>query len=236
MGTARAQHCLLWLAMRILVVEDDDRVARGLVTALRSASFDVQRVATAERALTAPAADVVLLDLGLPDADGIDLLRRLRQRPQTAIIAVTARSEERDRVRGLRAGADDYVVKPFGVAELLARIDAVLRRTRTARAEPEPENPPLRVGDLVIDVDSREAGLGGEPLQLTRKEFDLLCLLVSRSPNVVARDQILDQVWGAAWEASSRTLDTHIASLRNKVGGAVHIRTVRGVGYVLDGG
>ncbi|MGW9556268.1 response regulator transcription factor [Nocardiopsis sp. NPDC055551] len=222
--------------MRILVVEDDDRVARGLVTALRSASFDVQRVATAERALTAPAADVVLLDLGLPDADGIDLLRRLRRRPQTAIIAVTARSEERDRVRGLRAGADDYVVKPFGVAELLARIDAVLRRTRSARAEPEPENPPLRVGDLVIDVDSREAELGGEPLQLTRKEFDLLRLLVARAPNVVARDQILDQVWGAAWEASSRTLDTHIASLRNKVGDAVHIRTVRGVGYVLDGG
>ncbi|MEU3308365.1 response regulator transcription factor [Nocardiopsis sp. NPDC006832] len=221
--------------MRILVVEDDDRVARGLVTALRSASFDVQRVATAERALTAPAADVVLLDLGLPDADGIDLLRRLRRRPQTAIIAVTARSEERDRVRGLRAGADDYVVKPFGVAELLARIDAVLRRTRSARAEPEPENPPLRVGDLVIDVDSREAELGGEPLQLTRKEFDLLRLLVARAPNVVARDQILDQVWGAAWEASSRTLDTHIASLRNKVGDAVHIRTVRGVGYVLDG-
>ncbi|WP_067607438.1 response regulator transcription factor [Nocardiopsis listeri] len=222
--------------MRILVVEDDDRVARGLVTALRSASFDVQRVATAERALTAPAADVVLLDLGLPDADGIDLLRRLRERPQTAIIAVTARSEERDRVRGLRAGADDYVVKPFGVAELLARIDAVLRRTRSARAEPEPENPPLRAGDLIIDVDSRGAELGGEPLQLTRKEFDLLRLLVSRAPNVVARDQILDQVWGAAWEASSRTLDTHIASLRNKVGDAVHIRTVRGVGYVLDGG
>ena len=222
--------------MRILVVEDDDRVARGLVTALRSASFDVQRVATAERALTAPPADVVLLDLGLPDADGIDLLRRLRRRPQTAIIAVTARSEERDRVRGLRAGADDYVVKPFGVAELLARIEAVLRRTRSARAEPEPENPPLRTGDLVIDVDSREAELGGEPLQLTRKEFDLLRLLISRAPNVVARDQILDQVWGAAWEASSRTLDTHIASLRGKLGDAVHIRTVRGVGYVLDGG
>lgn len=222
--------------MRILVVEDDDRVARGLVTALRSASFDVQRVATAERALTAPPADVVLLDLGLPDADGIDLLRRLRRRPQTAIIAVTARSEERDRVRGLRAGADDYVVKPFGVAELLARIEAVLRRTRSARAEPEPENPPLRTGDLVIDVDSREAELGGEPLQLTRKEFDLLRLLISRAPNVVGRDQILDQVWGAAWEASSRTLDTHIASLRGKLGDAVHIRTVRGVGYVLDGG
>ncbi|WP_017542695.1 response regulator transcription factor [Nocardiopsis prasina] len=220
--------------MRILVVEDDDRVARGLVTALRAASFDVQRVATAERALSAPSADVVLLDLGLPDADGIDLLRRLRERPQTAIIAVTARGEERDRVRGLRAGADDYVVKPFGVAELLARIDAVLRRTRTARAEPERVDPPLRVGELTLDANLREAHMGAEPLPLTRKEFDLLRLLVERSPRVVARDQILDQVWGAAWEASSRTLDTHIASLRAKIGATPRIRTVRGVGYMLD--
>jgi DNA-binding response OmpR family regulator len=222
------------LDMRILVVEDDDRVARGLVTALRTASFDVQRVATAERALSAPPADVVLLDLGLPDADGIDLLRKLRVRPQTAIIAVTARSEERDRVRGLRAGADDYVVKPFGVAELLARIDAVLRRTRAARAEAADEEPTLRVGGLTVDPGSRVARVDGVELQLTRKEFDLLALLASRSPSVVARDQILDQVWGTAWEASSRTLDTHIGSLRAKLGDAVQIRTVRGVGYLLD--
>ncbi|MCK9871510.1 response regulator transcription factor [Nocardiopsis dassonvillei] len=222
------------LDMRILVVEDDDRVARGLVTALRAASFDVQRVATAERALTAPPADVVLLDLGLPDADGIDLLRKLRDRPQTAIIAVTARSEERDRVRGLRAGADDYVVKPFGVAELLARIDAVLRRTRAARAEVAEEEPEVRVGELTVDPGSRAASVGGAELQLTRKEFDLLALLASRSPSVVARDQILDQVWGTAWETSSRTLDTHIGSLRVKLGRAVRIRTVRGVGYLLD--
>lgn len=223
------------LLMRILVVEDDDRVARGLVTALRSASFDVQRVATAERALNAPPADVVLLDLGLPDADGIDLLRRLRNRPRTAIIAVTARGEERDRVRGLRAGADDYVVKPFGVAELLARVDAVLRRTRPARAEPEEAEPPVRVGEVVVHPDSREATVAGDPVRLTRKEFDLLVLLAGRSPSVVARDQILDQVWGTAWEASSRTLDTHVASLRGKLGDSVRIRTLRGVGYVLDG-
>jgi len=222
------------LDMRILVVEDDDRVARGLVTALRAASFDVQRVATAERALSAPPADVVLLDLGLPDADGIDLLRKLRDRPQTAIIAVTARSEERDRVRGLRAGADDYVVKPFGVAELLARIDAVLRRTRAARAEVAEEEPAVRIGELTVDPGSRSASVGGAELQLTRKEFDLLALLASRSPSVVARDQILDQVWGTAWETSSRTLDTHIGSLRAKLGRAVQIRTVRGVGYLLD--
>ncbi|MFI6578333.1 response regulator transcription factor [Nocardiopsis sp. NPDC050513] len=220
--------------MRILVVEDDDRVARGLVTALRSASFDVHRVATAERALSAPPADVVLLDLGLPDADGIDLLRRLRERPQTAIIAVTARGEERERVRGLRAGADDYVVKPFGVAELLARIDAVLRRTRVARGEASDTEPAVGVGPLTLDPGTREARMGDRELNLTRKEFDLLALLASRSPSVVARDQILDQVWGASWEASSRTLDTHIASLRAKLGSAVRIRTVRGVGYLLD--
>ncbi|TDQ54949.1 response regulator transcription factor [Actinorugispora endophytica] len=218
--------------MRILVVEDDDRVARGLVTALRNASYEVNRVATAEAALRAPAADVVLLDLGLPDADGIDLLRRLRERPAVAIIAVTARAEERERVRGLRSGADDYVVKPFGIAELLARIDAVLRRTRTARAGAGPE-PALRVGPLTVDVEAREARLDEAALPLTRKEFDLLALLAGRAPAVVSRDSILDQVWGASWESSSRTLDTHIAALRGKLGSAVRIQTTRGVGYRL---
>ncbi|ASU82102.1 DNA-binding response regulator [Nocardiopsis gilva YIM 90087] len=218
--------------MRILVVEDDDRVARGLVTALRNASYEVTRVATAEAVMRAPAADVVLLDLGLPDADGIDVLRRLRERPQTAIIAVTARAEERERVRGLRSGADDYVVKPFGIAELLARIDAVLRRTRTARASHDDE-PPLRLGSLTLDMGAREADLAGASLALTRKEFDLLALLTSRSPAVVSRDLILDQVWGSAWESSSRTLDTHIAALRGKLHDTVRIRTVRGVGYRL---
>ncbi|GAA1112815.1 response regulator transcription factor [Nocardiopsis composta] len=219
--------------MRILVVEDDDRVARGLVTALRNARYEVERAATAQRALGAAPADVVLLDLGLPDADGFEVLRRLRDRPHTAVIAVTARAEERERVRGLRAGADDYVVKPFGIAELLARIEAVLRRTRTARAE-APAEPRLEIGPLSLDPGLREALLGGEPVQLTRKEFDLLALLAARAPEVVARDAILDQVWGASWESSSRTLDTHIASLRGKLRDPVRIRTVRGVGYRLS--
>ncbi|GAA3728454.1 DNA-binding response OmpR family regulator [Spinactinospora alkalitolerans] len=222
--------------MRILVVEDDDRVARGLVTALRNASYDVHRVSTAAAALRAPAVDVVLLDLGLPDADGIDVLRRLRERPETAVIAVTARAEERERVRGLRSGADDYVVKPFGIAELLARIDAVLRRTRAARADAGRDDPPLRVGPLTVDVNAREAVLDGAPLSLTRKEFDLLALLAARAPAVVSREAILDQVWGATWESSSRTLDTHIAALRGKLGAAAPIRTARGVGYRLSAG
>ncbi|MFC3998372.1 response regulator transcription factor [Nocardiopsis sediminis] len=219
--------------MRILVVEDDDRVARGLVTALRNASFDVNRVNSAADALRAPEPDVVLLDLGLPDADGIDLLRRLRERSETAIIAVTARAEERERVRGLRAGADDYVVKPFGIAELLARIDAVLRRTRAARSAAERSEPPLTLGPLRMDLNSREAEVDGVPLSLTRKEFDLLALLAQRAPAVVGRDVILDQVWGVGWEASSRTLDTHIAALRGKLGGDLRIHTARGVGYRL---
>ncbi|GGN15219.1 DNA-binding response regulator [Lentzea pudingi] len=218
--------------MRVLVVEDDDRVARGLLTALRHAGYEVHRVATAADALRAAPADVVLLDLGLPDGDGLDVLRELRHRPGTAVITVTARGEERERVLGLRAGADDYVVKPFGTSELLARIEAVLRRTRAHRAEPEAEGP-LQIGPLRITASTRAATLDGEPLSLTRKEFDLLALLAARKGEVVSRDFIVDQVWQAHWEAPSRTLDTHIAALRSKLGGHVRIETVRGVGYRL---
>ncbi|SER10102.1 response regulator transcription factor [Lentzea albida] len=218
--------------MRVLVVEDDDRVARGLLTALRHAGYEVHRVATAADALRAAPADVVLLDLGLPDGDGLDVLRELRHRPGTAVITVTARGEERERVLGLRAGADDYVVKPFGTSELLARIEAVLRRTRAHRAEPESEAP-VEVGPLHILTSTRVVTLAGEPLSLTRKEFDLLALLATRRGEVVSRDFIVDQVWQAHWEAPSRTLDTHIAALRGKLGDRVKIETVRGVGYRL---
>ncbi|AUS80298.1 DNA-binding response regulator [Actinoalloteichus sp. AHMU CJ021] len=221
--------------MRILLVEDDDRVAGGLTVALRHAGYEVNRVGTAAAALAAPESDVVLLDLGLPDGDGIDVLRRLRERPGVAVIAVTARGEERDRVRGLRTGADDYVVKPFGTAELLARIEAVLRRTRAARAHSAPAAP-LRAGDLVLDPATRVASTPTGPLPLTRKEFDLLALLVAQAGAVVSRVHILDQVWQAAWETSSRTLDTHIASLRAKLGDAARIDTVRGIGYRLSPG
>ncbi|MEV6606449.1 MULTISPECIES: response regulator transcription factor [unclassified Kutzneria] len=220
--------------MRILVVEDDDRVARGLMTALRHAGYDVHRVATVADALSAPPADVVLLDMGLPDGDGIEVLRRLRRDSGTAVIAVTARGEERDRVLGLRTGADDYVVKPFGTAELLARIEAVLRRTRTARAEVV-DAELVRVGPLTLDVATRAVSVGGRELALTRKEFDLLSLLAARPGQVVSRDLIMDQVWQASWEAPTRTLDTHVAALRGKLGGRVRIETVRGVGYRLVG-
>jgi DNA-binding response OmpR family regulator len=219
--------------MRVTVIEDDDRVARGLVTVLAQAGFEVHRIATAAEAARAAPSDVVLVDLGLPDGDGLDLIRRLRDRPETAVIAVTARSEEHERVRGLRAGADDYIVKPFGVPELLARIDAVLRRTRPARALSNPDEP-LVVGPIRIGVGTREVSVDGTPVPLTRKEFALLLLLARRAPNVVSRDVILDQIWGATWESSSRTLDTHIAALRHKLGPDVVIRTIHGVGYRLQ--
>ncbi|WNV89649.1 response regulator transcription factor [Umezawaea sp. Da 62-37] len=216
--------------MRILVVEDDDRVARGLLTALRHAGYEVHRVGTAAAALAAPPADVVLLDLGLPDGDGLDVLRELRRRQAVAVITVTARGEERERVLGLRAGADDYVVKPFGTAELLARIEAVLRRTRTARASNESSRS-MALGPLVLDASTRTVTLRDVPMSLTRKEFDLLALLVGRAGAVVSRDLIVDQVWQSHWEAPSRTLDTHIAALRGKLGDGVRIETIRGVGY-----
>jgi DNA-binding response OmpR family regulator len=226
-------------------VEDDDRVARGLATALRRHGYDVRRAATAADALLAAESpdpvDLVLLDLGLPDADGLEVCRRLRRRDRVAVIAVTARSEERDRIVGLRSGADDYVVKPFGIGELLARIEAVTRRTRPARASADDE-PIRRVGPLTVDLAARAATLGGQPLTLTRKEFDLLAALAARPNLVCTRDHLLDQVWQASWEAPSRTLDVHVAALRAKLdtagdpgdaGGRVVIETVRGVGYRL---
>ncbi|MDA0633326.1 response regulator transcription factor [Nonomuraea sp. MCN248] len=218
--------------MRITIIEDDDRVARGLVTVLAQAGFEVHRLATAAEAVRAAPSDVVLVDLGLPDGDGLDVIRKLRDRPETAVIAVTARSEEHERVRGLRAGADDYIVKPFGIPELLARIDAVLRRTRVARALTLRDEPVL-AGPIRICTATREVTVDDTPVTLTRKEYELLLLLARRAPDVVSRDVILDQIWGATWESSSRTLDTHIAALRQKIGPAAVIRTVHGVGYRL---
>ena len=220
--------------MRILVVEDDHRVARGLVTALTRAGFDVSRVVTASDALAAPPADIVLLDLGLPDGDGLAVCRELRRRRSCGVIMLTARGEPRDRVRGLRSGADDYVVKPFGMEELLARIDAVARRTRPDRGRPTLLGV-VRAGTLSLDLDARQAAAGDRALGLTPKEFDLLHLLVAHADRVCSRGMIVDQVWEAAYETPSRTLDVHIAALRTKLGSPppVRIETLRGVGYRL---
>jgi DNA-binding response OmpR family regulator len=222
------------MPVRILVVEDDHRVARGLTTALTRAGFAVSRVMTAHDALAAPPADIVLLDLGLPDDDGLRVCRELRRRHSCGVIMVTARGEPRDRVLGLRTGADDYVVKPFGMEELLARIDAVARRTRPDRGHPEPLGS-LTAGTLRLDLDARTAAVGDRELALTPKEFDLLRLLVQHRDRVCSRRMIVDLVWQSSYETPSRTLDVHVAALRTKLGEQppVEIQTLRGVGYRL---
>jgi len=204
------------------------------MTALTRAGFDASRVITAHDALAAPPADIVLLDLGLPDGDGLRVCRDLRRRHACGVIMLTARGEPRDRVIGLRTGADDYVVKPFGMAELLARIDAVARRTRPDRSRPATLGV-VRAGALTLDLDARQAAAGDRVLGLTPKEFDLLHLLVAHVDRVCSRGMIVDQVWEAAYETPSRTLDVHIAALRTKLGSPppVRIQTLRGVGYRL---
>jgi DNA-binding response OmpR family regulator len=171
---------------------------------------------------------VVLLDLGLPDVDGFELCRTLRARSGVPIIVVTARGEEVDRVVGLELGADDYVVKPFGFRELVARIRAVVRR---AAGRPGGGMPAL--GPLLVDRRTRRAAVDGRPLTLTPKEFDLLALLADDPGAVCSRQQILDEVWDPHWYGPTKTLDVHIASLRRKLGRPELIETVRGVGYRL---
>lgn len=215
--------------MRVLVVEDSPRVARGLQTALRMRGYQVLHAATAAEALSAPPVDLVLLDLGLPDRDGIEVCGELRRRGDVAIIVVTARGLERERVTGLRAGADDYIVKPFGVAELQARIEAVMRRAARA-SQPRP---PVTLGSLTIDVDTHRVDVDGREVALTRKEFDLLAALTRRPGAVVTRDQLLAEVWHTTWAGNPHTLEVHVGSLRAKLGDPQVVQTVRGVGYRL---
>lgn len=222
--------------MRALIVENDDKVARALGRTLRAEGYDIERVRGVQDALRAIAAGefvIALVDLGLDDGDGVEVIRSLRDHASTGVIAVTARGEEAHRVRGLRAGADDYLVKPFGVAELLARIEAVTRRLRVVQTVPAAQGT-ITHGGLAIDRDRHEVAWCGEPLRLTRKEFDVLVLLALNAGSVVERDRILDQVWQSTFESGSRTLDTHMTSLRAKLGEAARITTVRGVGYRLE--
>jgi DNA-binding response OmpR family regulator len=213
----------------VLLVEDDPRIAVALEAALRQHGHEVTRVSTAVDALAAAPVDLVLLDLGLPDRDGIEVCRELRARSDVAIIAVTGRHEERERVLGLRSGADDYVVKPFGLAELRARIEAVMRRTMRST----PVRPSFRVGGLDIDIDARRVTVDGREVALTRKEFELLSALARRPGHAVTREQLLSEVWRTTWRGSLHTLEVHVASLRGKLGDPSYVQTVRGVGYRL---
>jgi DNA-binding response OmpR family regulator len=213
----------------VLLVEDDTSIADPLVRGLERNGYEVRHVGSGAVALGVDDADIVLLDLGLPDIDGYEVCRRLRAGSDVPIIILTARGDEMDRVLGLELGADDYVVKPFGLRELVARIRAITRRT-AARARGD-EVDVLDYGDLIVDLSRRTVLRAGENLALTRKEFDLLALLLADPNATHRREDILDQVWDTNWYGPTKTLDVHIASLRKKLGDASLIETVRGVGF-----
>jgi len=218
--------------VRVLLVEDDESIASPLVRGLEREGFSVDHCDRGEGALETLRewpTDVVLLDLGLPDVDGFELCREVRARSSVPIIVVTARGDEIDRVVGLELGADDYVVKPFGLRELVARIRAVTRRV------PRPADPPAaaEVRRLVVDRRTRRVVLDGGEIALTPKEFDLLALLERDAGAVCRRQDIIDQVWDPHWYGPTKTLDVHIGSLRRKLGDPRWIETVRGVGYRL---
>jgi len=212
--------------MKVLIVEDEDAIAEPLAEGLSREGFTVERAASGRAALEASGADLVLLDVGLPDVDGFSVCRELRSRSDVPIIMVTAKGEEVDRVVGLELGADDYIVKPFGFRELLARIRAVTRRTSERR-----QTRSVRVGALELDVRGRRARIDGRELDLTPKEFDLLALLARDPGAVVPRTKVLEEVWQTTWFGSSKTVDVHVAALRRKLGDASWIETVRGVGF-----
>ncbi|HEV7827020.1 MAG TPA: response regulator transcription factor [Mycobacteriales bacterium] len=220
--------------MRLLIVEDDNRVASALAGVMTRHGFTVFRAATGAEALTrSREADVVLLDLGLPDMDGFDVCRRIRAGSDIPVIVVSARADLSARVHGLNLGADDYMVKPVSGAELVARIHAVTRR---GRGEPERSAGAVVVGPLTVDPAVRSVHLDGTPVTLTRREFDLLAAL-ARQPGVVyRREHLVAEVWGTHDSSAERTLEVHIGSLRAKLGVHDLIETVRGVGYRLVAG
>jgi DNA-binding response OmpR family regulator len=213
--------------MRLLVVEDDPTISVPLTEGLAREGFTVSTAATGAAALAAAGVDLVLLDLGLPDLEGRVVCRELRARSSVPIIVVTARGDQFDRVMLLEMGADDYVVKPFGFPELVARIRAVLRRT--AGSAPAAES---TVGPLRVDQRTRQVTYDGEPVTLTPKEFDLLASLAADPGAVRSREQLIHDVWDEHWWGSTKTLDVHIASLRKKLAPEL-IETVRSVGYRL---
>lgn len=219
--------------MRLLVVEDDPSISEPLCSGLTREGFEVELAATGSEALAAKPADLVLLDLGLPDLDGRVVCRELRDQSAVPIIVVTARGDEIDRVMLLELGADDYVVKPFGFRELVARIRAVLRRTATGGQTVLQTIETIWNG-LHIDRRTRSVTVGEEPVALTPKEFDLLAELASDPGAVMTREHLIGRVWDENFWGSTKTLDVHVASLRKKIG-ADRIETVRGVGFRLAG-
>jgi len=222
----------------ILLVEDDDGIATPLAAALRGDGYAVTRVASGREALRrAPeGAQAVVLDLGLPDLDGVEVARRLRQSvPGVPVLMLTARTSEADIVVGLDAGADDYVTKPFRLAELLARLRALLRRAREGREE---AGGTVEAQDVRVDRAARRVWRGDEELELSAKEFDLLALLVEHAGTVLTRERIMERVWETTWFGSTKTLDMHVSWLRRKLGDDAsqphYVTTIRGVGFRFE--
>jgi len=218
----------------ILLVEDETSITEPLAEALRSEGFDTEVAGTVAQALELAGRDpdLVLLDVMLPDGSGFEVCRELRKSSQVPIIMLTARGEEADRVVGLELGADDYVVKPFSAREVVARIRAVLRRVES----PEPaDESPIAIGDVRVDPARRVATLGGDVLELSRKEFELLHLLMRNAGSVVTRERLIDEVWDPNWFGSTKTLDVHVSGIRRKLGDESanprYVHTVRGVGF-----
>ncbi|OZM75444.1 response regulator transcription factor [Pseudonocardia sp. MH-G8] len=216
--------------VRVLLVEDDNTVAESLTRGLVRYGLDVEWVRTGGEALRAEVGDVVLLDLGLPDIDGLDVCRELRARSDVPIIVISARADETDRVAGLEIGADDYVSKPFGVREVIARMRAVLRRVRPAAV---PADEAAQSGRLVLDRRARRVHVDGVEVALTPKEHDLLAFLAEAPGAAFTREQIMEAVWDANWFGPTKTLDVHVGALRRKLGDAMAVETVRGVGFRL---
>jgi two-component system, OmpR family, response regulator RegX3 len=224
----------------ILLVEDERAITDPLAEALEREGFDPAVAGTAAEALEKAqgrAPDLVLLDIGLPDGSGLDVCRELRKQGEVPIIMLTARGSEADRVAGLELGADDYIVKPFSAREVMARVRAVLRRaTATASGD---DGEPIRIGELSLDTAKHEARLRDETLDLSRKEFELLRVLMESAGSVLTREALIDEVWDMNWFGSTKTLDVHISGLRKKLDDDPkeprYIHTVRGVGFRFSG-
>jgi len=214
---------------QLLLVEDEESIGSLVRAYLEQTGYRVAWVRSGEEALSTLEIlrpRLVILDIGLPGADGFDVCRGIRARSDVPIVMLTARDEEADRVAGLEVGADDYVSKPFSPRELAARVNAVLRRTTPPERSEE-----LELGDVVLDPQAREVRVAGQTVELTGKEFDLLAYLLENAGIVVSRDQLLDRVWGMSYAGGTRTVDVHVAQLRRKLGRPDSIRTVRGSGY-----
>jgi DNA-binding response OmpR family regulator len=220
--------------VHILLVEDDDRVAAALRPALHRHGMTTIRLATGRGAADHLAGvDVVLLDLGLPDIDGVDVCRAIRERSDVPVIVVSARGEVDDRILGLHSGADDYLVKPYDIGELVARVHAVYRRRRLAA--PTGPDDVVEIDGVRVDLHKHTVTVGDRPVNLTRKEFQVLALLATAGGAVCTRSRIVAEVWGRSWAGANRTLDVHVATLRTKLGRPEFVQTVRGVGYRLLG-